>query len=117
MKKLWFILLLFCVGCQPQFQRKWNLQYEVIKQTPEPITYSVHYTTANGATKSQGPFTDTNWKSELMENVAIDFDIELEVKVISGSATLELRVLRDGATHKSDVLEPPILQQKITTKL
>lgn len=117
MKKLIPLFFVVLWGCQPSFIRKWDLQYEVIKQSEGPISYNVSYVTENGATKSEGPFTDTNWKSEKFENVALDFEVSLKVKIISGSGLIELRVLRDGATHKSDILESPIMEQTIDAKL
>lgn len=117
MKKLLPLLLIFLAACQPNFTRKWDLQYEVVKQSLGPITYSVSYVDENGASKIEGPITDSAWKSEKMENVSVDFEVSLKVKIISGSGVLDLRVLRDGAIHKSSLLESPAIEESVETEL
>ncbi len=105
------------MGCTPTFTRKWELQYEVVKQTPEPITYNVSFTNKNGATKSQGPISDAIWRSEIMEDAESSLNVALRVKILSGSGILELRILRDGAVHESKILESPVYEAIAETSL
>ena len=110
-------MIVFYWGCTPTFTRKWELQYEVIKQTQEPITYNVSFTNKNGATKSQGPISDAIWRSEIMEDAESSLNVALRVKILSGSGILELRILRDGAVHESKILESPEYEAIAETSL
>lgn len=81
----------------------WKVNYQVYKQSNDPITYRATYKLQNGSTKQVGPITDFKWTSEDLLNFEGGLPVSLSIEVLSGSGELELQILREGSLHYSEM--------------
>jgi hypothetical protein len=51
-----------------------------------------------------GPISTWNWESESLPEFESGDEVQMEIEILSGSASFDLQILRDGAVHENEIL-------------
>ena len=95
----------------------WTVNYQVYKQSNDPITYRATYRLQNGSTKQVGPITDFKWTSEDLTDFEDGLPVSLTVVVLSGNGELELQILRESSLQYSEIKPDGVKIYSIETQL
>lgn len=103
MNRFWWLICLFIsvgtVSCAEE-EKTWTVTYRVDVQGGSATKFRVRYLTQSQATREVGPF-NVYWESPALTEFKDGENVRLTVERISGDATLNLAILRNGAVHES----------------
>ncbi len=108
-------VLFLILGCSKE-ERTWTVTYTVNKVGNGDATYRATYLLASGAEKEEGPI-DGAWTSSPLRQFEDGKRVMLRIERITGTASLELNILRDGAVHEQGDLPSGTAQAEIRDNL
>ena len=99
------IILIFSLcGCEKVNPvKKWTVQYRVYKKSQNQISYRVTYYTQNGASKTVGPISDFEWKSEELAEFESGSYQSIEIETISGKGELQVQILVNSSVYEEGI--------------
>jgi len=111
----WLVALLLVLGCSKE-EKTWTVTYTVNKVGNGEAIYRATYLLPSGAEKEEGPL-DGAWLSSSLRQFEDGKRVMLRIERISGTAALELNILRDGAVHEQGNLPSGTAQAEIRDNL
>ncbi len=107
--KIWWIVFgaiftLLVSGCEKVNMKRWEVQYKAVNQGYQIPVYRITYMTKSGGTKVVGPINSWHWESEVFNGVEEGSPVQLEIEILSGEASFDMQILRDGALHEHLIL-------------
>lgn len=108
MKNWYFIFLVWVpflfLSCQKLPEKRWDVQYKAVNVGRHASLYRMTYMTRSGGTKVVGPISTRHWESEVLMDYDEGSPVQLEIEILSGEASFDLQILRDGGLHEHLVL-------------
>jgi hypothetical protein len=99
-----FLFIFSLQSCTKNVDKKWTVHYQMLNLANEIPVYRLTYLLPNGSSKTVGPISTYNWKSEDLPEFKSGSHVSLQIEIISGTGHYQVEILRDGAVYKTENL-------------